>query len=117
MNLLSGLFGSPLPAINAPELDERLKKGKPPLVVDVRQPEEYRSGHIAGAKLIPLGDLNQRMKELPQNREIVCVCASGSRSSSATKMLVGAGYAAINMSGGMFTWQRNGLPTKKGSAA
>ena len=117
MDILSRLFGSPLPTLNAQELSEKLKNSKRPLVIDVRQPEEYREGHIAGAKLIPLGELGGRMKELSKGTEIVCVCASGSRSRSATKMLVGAGYTAINMNGGMFTWKRAGLPVQKGSAA
>jgi len=117
MNLLSNLFGPPVPALNAKELSEKLKAAKRPLVIDVRQPEEYRDAHIAGAKLMPLGELNKHMQELPKDREIVCVCASGSRSSSATRQLVSAGYTAINMNGGMSGWQRAGLPVKKGSAA
>ena len=116
MAFLSNLFGPPMPALNAPELSEKLKNDKHPLVLDVRQPEEYREGHIAGAKLIPLGELGQRMKELPKDKEIVCVCASGNRSSSATRMLVEAGFKAINMNGGMSAWQHAKLPVKKGSA-
>jgi len=114
MSLLQSLFGAPLPSVSAVELDEKLKGAKRPLVVDVRQPGEYRTGHINGSKLIPLGELSQRLKELPKDKEIVCVCASGSRSRSATKMLVGAGYNAINMNGGMITWSRSGLSVKKG---
>ena len=117
MDLLSSLFGPPLPSITVKELSEKLKSSSKPLVVDVREPEEYQAGHIAGAKLMPLGTLNQRVNELPKDTEIVCVCASGSRSSSATKMLISAGYAAVNMNGGMFTWQRAGLPVKKGGMA
>ena len=117
MNLLSGLFGPPVPTLSAKELSEKLKTTKCPLVIDVRQPEEYRDAHIAGAKLMPLGELNKYMQELPKDREIVCVCASGNRSSSATRQLVNAGYTAINMNGGMSGWQRAGLPVKKGSAA
>ena len=117
MNLLSSLFGPPLPSLNAMELSEKLKNGKRPLVVDVRQPEEYRSGHIAGSKLIPLGDLNKRIHELPKDKEIICVCASGSRSRSATKLLVDAGFNAFDMKGGMFMWQRAQLPIKKGNAS
>jgi rhodanese-related sulfurtransferase len=98
-------------------LSEKLKNGKRPLVVDVREPEEYRTGHIAGAKLIPLGELSSRMDKLSKDKEIVCVCASGSRSRSATKMLIHSGYNAIDMKGGMFMWQRAGLPVKKGDAA
>jgi rhodanese-related sulfurtransferase len=117
MNFLESIFGKPIPSLNAAQLSEKLKNGKQPLILDVRQPEEYRKGHIAGAKLIPLGDLPRKMGSLPKNREIVCVCASGSRSSSATRALVDAGYNAQNMKGGMLTWHRAGLPVKKGDAA
>jgi len=117
MNLLSSLFGPPLPALNANELNEKLKNGKRPLVIDVRQPEEYSAGHIAGSKLIPLGELGKRINELPKDREIICVCASGSRSQSATRLLVGAGYNVFDMKGGMFMWQRAQLPIKKGRAS
>ena len=117
MNLLQTLFGPPLPSVNAVELDEKLKNGKRPLVVDVRQPEEFRAGHINGAKLIPLGELGGRLKELSKDREIVCVCASGNRSHSATMMLIRAGYQAVNMQGGMFAWRRSNLLVKKGEAA
>jgi rhodanese-related sulfurtransferase len=118
MNLLTSLFGSRLPSLKAVELNEKLKNNKErPLVVDVRQPEEYRAGHISGSKLIPLGDLDKHINELPKDREIICVCASGSRSHSATKILVNAGYNAFNMQGGMFMWQRAQLPVRKGSSA
>ena len=83
MDLLTSLFGSPVPSINVHKLNEKLKSGKRPLVIDVRQPEEYQAGHIAGAKLIPLGTIKQYLNELPKEEEIVCVCASGSRSRSA----------------------------------
>jgi len=113
MDLMKALFGPPLPSVSATELNEKLKNGKRPLVVDVRQPGEYHTGHINGAKLIPLGELSGRLKELPKNKEIVLVCASGSRSRSATKMLVREGYEAVNMNGGMISWSRSGLSIKK----
>ena len=83
MNLLQTLFGPPLPSVSALDVSEKLKSPKRPLVLDVRQPEEFRAGHIVGAKLIPLNELGRRLNELPKDREIVCVCASGSRSGSA----------------------------------
>lgn len=116
-NLLEIIFGEPVATLSAAELNEKLKNGKRPVVVDVRQPDEYRNGHIAGARLIPLGQLSHRIDELSQSREIICVCASGNRSSSATRMLVGAGLNAVNMKGGMLGWRRAGLPIKKGDAA
>lgn len=117
MNFFELLFGKPVSTINAQELNGRLKNGKRPLVIDVRQPDEYRTGHILGAKLIPLNKLSGRMNELPQNREIICVCASGNRSGSATRMLVKAGFNAFNMKGGMNAWRQANLPVKKGDAA
>lgn len=113
MGLLSSLFGPPVPALTAAELSEKLRNAKRPLVIDVRQPEEYRQGHISGSRLIPLGELSRRLDELPKNREIVCVCASGNRSRSATKFLIKAGYSAFDMPGGMLTWQRSRLPIQK----
>jgi rhodanese-related sulfurtransferase len=116
MNLFDLLFGKPVSTVNALELNERLKNGKRPVVIDVRQPDEYRTGHIIGAKLIPLNKLHGRMKELPPQREIICVCASGNRSASATRMLAKAGYNAVNMQGGMLAWRRANLSVRKGDA-
>ena len=112
MNLLKLLFGPPIPSLSAQEVDVRLKESKPPLLIDVRQPNEYKAGHIKQAKLIPLGQLGQRINELPQGRDIICVCRSGSRSGSAVRMLEKAGFNAINLKGGMIGWNRAGLPTK-----
>ncbi|MCX6082390.1 MAG: rhodanese-like domain-containing protein [Chloroflexi bacterium] len=117
MDLLSQLFGSPVPAITPTELQEKLKAAKRPFVLDVRQPEEFREAHISGAKLIPLGELKNHLADLPKEREIVAVCASGSRSTSAAKILSGAGYQVLNMRGGMSAWQREKLPVKKGMAS
>jgi rhodanese-related sulfurtransferase len=114
MSFLSNLFGTPVPKLTATELNEKMKFGKHPLVIDVRQPEEFHQGHIAGAKLIPLGELYKRMKDLPQGREIVCVCASGSRSNSAAKTLAKEGYTVFDMQGGMHAWRHAKLPIQKG---
>jgi rhodanese-related sulfurtransferase len=64
--------------------------------------------------LIPLGELSLRMKELPRNREIVCVCHSGNRSYTAARQLSAAGYKVSNLRGGMIAWGRAGLPINKG---
>ena len=114
MNLLQSLFGPPMPSVSAAELNEKLKNGKRPFVLDVRQPHEFRTGHIVGAKLIPLGELNRRVNELPKDKEIAVICATGNRSHSATKVLLRAGYNAVNVKGGMMGWSGNGFTTKKG---
>jgi rhodanese-related sulfurtransferase len=114
MGLFSHLFGSSVPAVDATQAQARLRQQPAPFVLDVRQPEEYQAGHIDGARLIPLGELGQRLKELPTDREIICVCASGSRSSYATGELVARGFKVANMNGGMMAWVRAGLPIRKG---
>ncbi len=113
MSFLSNLFGPTVPNLTATEVSEKLKFGKHPFILDVRQPDEYRQGHIAGAKLIPLGELRRQMAELPKGREIVCVCASGSRSGSASKALAKEGFTVFNMQGGMMAWRQAKLPIQK----
>ena len=114
MGFLSKLFGPSVPTITAVELNEKLKFGKHPLVLDVRQPDEFRTGHITGAKLVPLNELYRHMKELPKGREIVCICASGNRSTTAAKALAKEGFTVLNVQGGMLAWRRAKLPMQKG---
>jgi rhodanese-related sulfurtransferase len=114
MSFFTALFGPPVPALKPVEVQEKLKNGKHPFLLDVREKQEMREGYISGAKLIPLGQLGKRMKELPKSREIVCVCHSGNRSRSAAKKLIAAGYSASNMKGGMLAWKWSKLPIKKG---
>lgn len=116
MSFLNKLFGSPVPTINVNQAASQLNNGTKPFLLDVRNPDEYSSGHISGAKLIPLHELTARMNELPKNREILCVCRSGNRSGTATRQLIAAGYTAVNVGGGISAWAHAGLPIKKGSA-
>lgn len=116
MHFLTSLFGGG-PAVNqvdAQQAQEKLKQKPSPFLLDVRQPEEYHEAHIAGARLIPLGELPRRMNELPREREILVVCRSGSRSSSAVRQLAQAGFNPTNMRGGLIAWSRAGLPLKQG---
>ena len=116
MELFYRIFGKPVKSIGPSEGQKRLTQKDKPFLLDVRQPDEYRAGHIAGAKLIPLNELAQRMNELPDGREILCVCASGSRSTSATRQLTTAGYSATNLQGGMGAWSQAGMPVTKGKS-
>jgi rhodanese-related sulfurtransferase len=108
------LLGESVPTISAHELQEKVKDGKQPFLLDVRQPEEFRSGHISGAKLIPLDELSNRIQEVPKGREIVCICASGHRSVPAVRTLMAEGYTASSMNNGMIAWQLAKLPIIKG---
>lgn len=116
MNLLEKFFGQGTPQVDPNHVKTRMAQRPKPFLVDVRTPDEYRDGHIQGAKLIPLGQLPSRLKELPKNHEIITVCRSGRRSNSAARQLISAGYRASNMKGGMLGWKRAGLPVQKGSS-
>ena len=115
MSFLSKLFGPPVPGIEATAAQAKLSDKPRPLVLDVRESSEYAAGHITGSTLIPLHQLASRMNELPKDREIICVCASGSRSGSAARQLMSNGYTVLNLSGGTSRWVRAGLPVKKGA--
>ena len=115
MNFITKLFtGVQVSHVSASEAQKKLSHKQKPFLLDVRQPEEFRSGHIPGAKLIPLGDLRTRLNELPKNQEILVICRSGNRSLSATRHLASAGYNAVNIRGGMNAWSNAGLPVSKG---
>jgi glyoxylase-like metal-dependent hydrolase (beta-lactamase superfamily II)/rhodanese-related sulfurtransferase len=80
-------------------------------VVDVREPEEFGHGlgHIPGALLVPLGQLEARLGELSHDRPLVTVCRSGARSARAAAMLARAGFAEVaNLAGGMLRWRAEG---------
>ncbi len=80
-------------------------------VVDVRESEEFSHGlgHIEGALLVPLGQLESRLAELPRDKPIVTVCRSGARSARAAAMLGKAGFAEVaNLRGGMLRWRAEG---------
>ena len=86
-------------------------------IVDVREPDEFTGalGHIRGAKLIPLGQLQTRTEELARETPIVTVCRAGSRSAQAYNILRQAGFPRIaNLSGGMLRWRADGLPVVGG---
>lgn len=79
-------------------------------VVDVRQPAEWRHGHIRGSLNLPLTQLGSRLHQLPNDKTIIAVCASGHRSAVAAQTLGRAGYQVENLKGGMRSWARAGLP-------
>jgi phage shock protein E len=80
------------------------------MLIDVRTPEEFASGHIAGAVNISLQTLPQRISTLPKDQPLVLYCRSGSRSNSAAQMLARAGFTNIYDLGGVIDWRAAGLP-------
>jgi sulfur dioxygenase len=97
------------------ELWTRLRSGSPPLMLDVREPEEFVGdlGHIEKALLVPLDLLNLRLPKLAGyvDRDIVVICRAGARSASACAMLARTGFARVtNLRGGMLAWNDARLP-------
>jgi rhodanese-related sulfurtransferase len=79
-------------------------------LVDVREPEEYEAGRIAGSRHVKLGELTGQAETIARDRPVVFYCRSGSRSAMATEAFRGAGFDAHNMSGGLLEWDAGGLP-------
>ena len=75
------------------------------VVLDVREPWEWASGHIEGAVHIPLGDLPARVDELDPQAQTLVVCHVGARSASATAWLRQLGHDVANLAGGMDAWE------------
>lgn len=101
--------------MTAQAVHQRLQsEGAKPLVVDVREPDEFEAGHIGEALLAPLDDVEKHLASVPKEREIVLVCRSGRRSGIAAKKLSERGYTKLwNMEGGMLAWQKLGYPIVK----
>jgi rhodanese-related sulfurtransferase len=117
MEFLTHLFNQPsINQLEAAQVQELLAQSPRPYLLDVRTPAEYRQGHISGAELIPLDELAAKLGRIPKGREIICVCASGSRSSAAARQLSAQGFKVSNLRGGMGRWERAGLPVKTGMA-
>lgn len=93
----------------------RLRDGA--FVIDVREPHEYVAGHVPGARLVPLGTLPTRLRDLPRDRTVHVICAGGNRSLSAVRSLGGTGVRAVSVAGGTSAWIGSGRPAVKGSSA
>jgi rhodanese-related sulfurtransferase len=79
-------------------------------LLDVREPDEWAAGRAPHAHHIPLGQLQERYREVPTDVTVVCVCAMGVRSARAAEALAGAGYSTVNLAGGMRAWLAAELP-------
>lgn len=100
-----------LPAMDVHELRRRLDEFE---VLDVRQPGEWHSGHIAGATHVTGAELDGRLDELPSRRPLAVLCGSGYRSSAAASLLLRQGVERLwNVLGGSTAWDAAGYPTTR----
>jgi rhodanese-related sulfurtransferase len=112
LNRLAGMFGG---QANDDSLGSKIKADRALELVrggasllDVRENNEWKSGHAPGAVHVPLGDIDKALRRLRQGRQVVVMCASGKRSRTAAKYLRGLGWDAASLSGGIGAWQRAG---------
>src|SRR3954463_8911814 len=83
-------------------------------LLDVREPDEWSYGRAPGALHIPMPELSTSTDLLPAQAPIACICHVGARSAIVAEALVGAGYDAVNVAGGMEAWESAGLPVERG---
>jgi len=84
------------------------------VLLDVREEDEWRAVRAPDALHIPMSRLSTSTDRLPSGHLLVCICHVGGRSAVVTEALVGAGYDAVNVAGGMEAWQAAGLPVESG---
>lgn len=91
------------------ELQRHLEQADtPPLLLDVREPWEFRHCHIEGSRLIPMGRIPSTLDELDRDREVVVICHHGVRSQQVAWFLGRAGFQrVINLAGGIDAWARD----------
>jgi len=108
-----GIFArNPKPEITAKELHNLMAGPDQPKLLDVREAEEVAVGKLDIDYHIPLGELPSRFGELKPVDDLVVICLSGGRSSSAVRFLIGKGFTNVrNLTGGMMAWARDVDPS------
>ncbi|QHW32353.1 rhodanese-like domain-containing protein [Paenibacillus rhizovicinus] len=96
-----------LRTLKEPEFRTAAEQTGSSLLVDVREPAEFKSGFIAGARNIPLSQLGRRLNELPKDRDLLLYCRSGMRSKQAARMLQKNGFTRLShLQGGIGAWSQ-----------
>ena len=101
---------APIPTIDVAEADRRLREDPAgPILLDVRERNEFEEVRAPGAVLVPTSEFMTRIADLPADRPLLVVCAMGGRSAAVTGYLVRAGRTdVVNVAGGMDAWERRG---------
>ena len=111
--------GPAIPTIDVAEAERRLREDPAsPLLVDVREANEFEDVRAPGAVLVPMSAFAARAGELPPDRPLMVVCHLGGRSAAAAGFLIRSGRTdVVNVAGGMDAWERAGLPIRRGTPA
>jgi rhodanese-related sulfurtransferase len=100
--------------VTSREVKALLDKNRNIYLLDVRTPQEYSQGRLAGSTLIPIGEFERRVREVPKNKTIIVYCAVGSRSKPVASFLSQQGYKDVyHMTDGLVGWYRNGFPIQR----
>jgi rhodanese-related sulfurtransferase len=107
---------SPIPTVDVYEAERRLRDDPAgPLLLDVREANEFAQVRAPGAVLLPTSVFIARLAEVPADRPLLVVCHVGGRSAAVTGYLVRSGRTdVVNVAGGMEAWARAGLPVRRG---
>jgi len=118
--IVSGCLSSTTPSEKAKYVDISVQQGKEMIdrgevfILDVRTQEEYNESHISGSTLIPVDELDIRLKELPRDKKILVYCRTGRRSVTASEKLENSGFTQLyNMKGGITEWKNAGYEVVK----
>jgi rhodanese-related sulfurtransferase len=104
-----------IPTVAVADLAASLATQPDALVVDVREPQEYATGHVPGAVSMPLSTVPVRHHELPRDRTVHLICQAGGRSAQAATWLAKQGYRVANVIGGTGAWIGHGHPVVTGT--
>jgi rhodanese-related sulfurtransferase len=97
-----------VPSVTVADLADPLPA--PSVLLDVREPDEWAAGHAPDAVHIPMGEIAARLHELPADAPLYVVCRSGGRSARVTAYLNANGWDALNVDGGMKSWEQRQRP-------
>ncbi len=88
---------------------------RPAVLLDIRERNEFLSVRVEGSLFIPMSQLGARLHEIPKDRPVMVICATGNRSMQVTGYLLGSGWIDVgNVAGGIDGWMRLGLPVRRG---
>lgn len=107
---------TPLPTVDVGEAERRIREDPAqPVLLDVREPNEFEAVRAPGALLVPTSSFTSRLDDLPTNRPLLVICRTGVRSAAVTGFLARSGRNDVaNVAGGMEAWERAGLPIRRG---
>jgi rhodanese-related sulfurtransferase len=104
-----------VPEVTAEDASELVDLGA--VLLDVREDDEWQAGHATVAAHLPMREVPARIEELDVDRLVVAICRSGGRSRAVAEALIGAGFDAVNVTGGMRAWVAAGLPVETDAGA